>query len=157
MKEPYEKMLRHMAWADRRIGKALEASHAGSAAVPAEAIKLYAHIVSAERNWLSRLEGGGSFAVPLFPDWDAEAIRSFSEETISGYGLYLEKLDHMERMIFYRNSAGAEFHTSVSDILMQVFLHGSHHRGQINTHLRGGGLEPVAVDYILFAREQQLP
>jgi len=41
----------------------------------------------------------------------------------------------------------------VRDILLHVAMHGQYHRGQINQLLRGAGLEPISVDYIVFVRE----
>jgi len=151
MKDTFRNMLRHMAWADRRIGAAL----AAAAEAPEETVKWYAHIVGAETNWLSRIEGGDSFVVPVFPDWDVAASRAASEETLAKYERMLESCDDFGRIAVYRTSTGAEFRTSVSDILTHVFLHGSHHRGQINARLRSAGLEPTPVDYILYAREEK--
>ena len=53
----------------------------------------------------------------------------------------------------YVNSKGGEYNTSVYDVLNQIFTHGYYHRGQINSALRGNGLEPVSVDYITYTRE----
>ncbi len=149
MKETFKNMLRHMAWADRRIGSALAAAEDA----PAEAVKWYAHIVGAETIWLSRIQGGDSYPVPVFPAWDVAASREASEETLTNYSLFLETCDDYDKIAVYRLSTGAEARTSVSDILTHVFLHGSYHRGQINAKLRGAGLEPTPVDYILYARE----
>lgn len=52
----------------------------------------------------------------------------------------------------YTNSKGDEFKYSVGDILTHVALHGQYHRGQINSRLRAMGVEPVSVDYIIFAK-----
>jgi len=151
MAASFDSMLKHMAWADRKIGAALTEA----ANPPAEAVRWYAHIVTAEMNWLSRLVGGDSFVAPLFPEWDAAAAVAQSEETLPKYEAFLESVDDFSRMVAYKNSSGAEFRTSVSDILTHVFLHGNYHRGQINARLRSAGLEPTPVDYIVFARERE--
>ena len=54
--------------------------------------------------------------------------------------------------MLYVNSAGQSFETPVSDMLLQVFLHGQYHRGKVNLMLREGGLPPVPTDYISWAR-----
>ncbi|HZG58568.1 DinB family protein [Paenibacillus sp.] len=161
MKEAFERMLRHMAWADRRIGATLgkaersaaDTEDAEQAGLPLEAAKLYAHVVGAEANWLSRLTGGDSFVAPIFPAWNVAEASARSEELLPKFETFIAACDDFERLVVYRTSTGAEFRTSVADILTHVFLHGSYHRGQINARLRGAGLEPTPVDYILFARE----
>ena len=50
------------------------------------------------------------------------------------------------------NSAGQSFETPVSDMLLQVALHGQYHRGKINLLLRQAHLPPTPTDYIAFAR-----
>jgi uncharacterized damage-inducible protein DinB len=50
------------------------------------------------------------------------------------------------------NSAGQSFETPVSDMLLQVALHGQYHRGKINLMLRQAHLPPTPTDYIAFAR-----
>ncbi|HZG83342.1 DinB family protein [Paenibacillus sp.] len=151
MTTTFESMLQHMAWADRKIGKAL----AEAENPPAEAVRWYAHIVTAEMNWLSRLTGGDSFVAPLFPEWDVATAVAQSEETLPKYEAFLACVDDFSRMVEYKNSAGEPFRTSVNDILTHVFLHGSYHRGQINARLRTAGLEPTPVDYIVFVRDRQ--
>ena len=58
----------------------------------------------------------------------------------------------LERTVHYRNSAGAEFDSKISDILLHVALHGSYHRGKIAAALRGAGADPAPTDYIGFVR-----
>ena len=149
MKDVLVAMLRHMAWADRRLGEALLS--AGDA-VPEKAVGWYAHVAAAELVWLSRLEGREGGQPPIFPQWDAAAAAEASAQAIAGYERFIEEAADLERMIVYHNSTGTEFHTAVSDILTHVFLHGSYHRGQVNLLLRGAGAEPVNVDYITFVR-----
>lgn len=152
MKEAFEAMLKHMAWADRRIGDALEGyEEAGGA--PADSVRLYAHVVAAEQIWISRLLGEEGFPGPVFPDWGIAAARAASEETLVRYESFLAQCADFSQAANYRTSAGVLHSTSCADILTHVFLHGSYHRGQINARLRGAGLEPTNVDYITFVRD----
>lgn len=150
MRDYFLKLLRHMAWADRRIESALQANRQDPGKT-AEALRLYAHIVGAERIWLARLKGGDSFVNSLFPDWDIAACAAESQTALADYERYIRGVEDFGQMIAYRNSKG-ECLTSVEDILTHVFMHGSYHRGQINTRLRNAGIEPVPVDYIVYAR-----
>jgi uncharacterized damage-inducible protein DinB len=77
-----------------------------------------------------------------------------SRETQAGFRAFLERQDaaSLERTVHYRNSAGAEFESKMSDILLHVALHGSYHRGKIAAALRAGHAEPAPSDYIAFVR-----
>ena len=166
MKEMFEALLKHMAWADRRIGAALsDAAGAADAAdakertgggaddaLLTEAVRLYAHLVAAETIWLARLTGDESLLVPVWPAWSAAEAQSKSEEVLGRYERFLADCGDFRRTVSYRTSAGVPYATSAADILTHVFLHGSYHRGQINSRLRGAGHEPVNVDYITFVR-----
>ena len=63
-----------------------------------------------------------------------------------------EGAEGLRREVAYSNSAGVAFHSTVEDILLQVAMHGSYHRGQIALLLRQEGAEPAATDFIGFAR-----
>ncbi|WP_233531615.1 DinB family protein [Paenibacillus alkalitolerans] len=145
-------MLSHMIWADDRIVRTLSAAEAA----PPEAVRWFAHILGADRVWLTRLNGEDSSGLPVWPEMDLAACVALAEENAAGYERLLGRLDEgaMLKDVVYRNSAGAQFSTSVTDILTHVFLHGAYHRGQINASLRGSGYEPVNVDFITFVRER---
>ena len=49
------------------------------------------------------------------------------------------------------NSAGNQFTSRADDILLQIFLHGTHHRGRSRA-FRIAGQEPNPTDYIAFIR-----
>ncbi len=59
----------------------------------------------------------------------------------------------LHAIITYNNTKGDTFTTSLEDILIQVFNHGTYHRAQIAHDLRHNSLEPVNTDYITFVRE----
>jgi len=138
-------------WADRRLYETLEA--AGNP--PAAAIRLFDHILNAERIWLTRLEGNDSSHLPVWTNPDSLAgMRDRIESLRAGYERFLSGLDDaaLDAALEYRNQSGAPFRSTVRDILLHVALHGQYHRGQINRLLRGAGLEPINVDYITFDR-----
>jgi uncharacterized damage-inducible protein DinB len=61
----------------------------------------------------------------------------------------------LARIVAYRNSAGRDFRSSVSDIVTHVAMHGSYHRGQIARRLRSVGQEPPYTDFIQYTRRDQ--
>jgi uncharacterized damage-inducible protein DinB len=56
--------------------------------------------------------------------------------------------------LIYKNSKGEEFLQPVSEVLLQVFNHGTYHRGQLVTMMRAlGEVNLPATDFILFMRK----
>ena len=149
MREYLLRLVRHMSWADERAVEALRKACGVSQFARTE----LAHILGAEHVWLSRLEGR-SARVAVWPDLSVDECAALARETSGAYKAFVESLDDdaLERRVHYRNSAGAEFDSKVSDILLHVALHGSYHRGKVAAAIRGAGAEPAPTDYIGFVR-----
>ena len=150
MLESLNRLARHMEWADART---LDALRAAGEATPAPALELYAHVLGAEHVWLARLQGEPS-ALAVWPTLTLEACAKAAADGSRGYARFLSSLSlaDLERKVTYTNSAGLHFETAIGDILLQVFLHGAYHRGQVAQQLRAAGLTPAATDYIAFVR-----
>ncbi|HEU0299893.1 MAG TPA: DinB family protein [Longimicrobium sp.] len=152
MRAHLERLFRHMAWADQRVLALL-------AAIPddpqPEPRRLFSHVLAAERVWLLRLRGEDSVVQPIWPMYSLEELAELARRNREEYARYLEGCgdDALAAEVEYRNTQGTEFRTAVSDVLLQVFLHGAYHRGQIAAAVRGAGREPVNTDFITFARE----
>jgi uncharacterized damage-inducible protein DinB len=58
----------------------------------------------------------------------------------------------LEEVITYRTTKGDAMRSRLGDILLQVALHGSYHRGQIAAAIKADGGTPPATDYILYCR-----
>ncbi|MGY0041076.1 DinB family protein [Pedobacter sp. NJ-S-72] len=56
------------------------------------------------------------------------------------------------RVIKYVISNGDHYETSVYDILLHVFNHGTYHRAQIAKEMKLHNITPVNTDYIQFVR-----
>ena len=142
----------HMLWADARALDALRAMAPGTPERE-RAVTLYAHVAAAEHVWLSRLQGRTP-AHAVWPALDLEQAAALARESGAALRAFAAALDEagLAREVSYRNSAGQAFVNSVADILSQVALHGSYHRGQLATLARQGGGTPAATDFIVFAR-----
>lgn len=156
MKEALERAWAHVAWANGRLGRTLAEVEGEPGA--REALRLFGHVVAAERVWLDRVRQGTSDH-PVWPAEGAEAdlgallsLAVRNAEEAQGL-LARSDEDDLERPVSYRNTSGTAFETSLGDILLHVALHGAYHRGQAAQALRGGGLEPVNTDYITFVRQ----
>lgn len=144
-----EKLAAHLEWADARALAALR-----NAVPPNDrALEIFAHVLGAEQVWLSRVAGRPP-AVAVWPkltlDECARLAAGNAAELRALAGRSSE--ESLRRTVAYRNSAGDPFESTVEDMLLQLLLHGSYHRGQVAMLLRDGGAEPSATDYIAFVR-----
>ena len=147
--EAFRRMWDHAAWADELLLSALAAMHPP----PALAWREYAHVLGAESVWLDRLlRRPARYAV--WPELSVAEASALAASLRAEYSAYVAGLstDALNERVPYVNSAGQSFETPVSDMLLQVALHGQYHRGKINLMLRQGGLPPTPTDYISFAR-----
>ncbi|MBZ0263103.1 DinB family protein [bacterium] len=137
-------------WAQDRCLKALSILEEP---IP-EALKLFAHIVSADRAWLTRLQGGDTRGMKVFTEWDIEECVAQYGEVNTAWRSYIAALDESEisRDLTYFDIKGREFTNPVVDIIMHVINHGTYHRGQIAKILRKNHIDPPATDMIVFSR-----
>jgi len=138
-----------MEWADRR---ALESLRAMSAPPP-KTVELMAHILGAERVWLSRVEGVAS-PLAVWPQLTLDEAARVLEENAADYRRVLAERPSagLQEPITYKNSAGDQFTSTVEDIFTQVVTHGTYHRGQIAAQVRAAGGTPNPTDYIAYIR-----
>ena len=141
----------HIDWANHLINKALKVCN-GSVEKP---LRLLAHIVTAEKVWLARINGENAAEISIWPKYTLEQCEHVREQNKIGYQALLSQLKEADftKIISYQNSKGIAFNTTISDILTHVSLHGSYHRGQIVALLRQAGEAPVNTDYIAYVRQ----
>lgn len=91
------------------------------------------HILLGDRIWLGRI-GGAPFVFDKLSDRLCETLEQFTEERAHTDAdlIALCKAGEFERMIAYHNSAGTQFSQPLHTILMHLFAHQHHHRGQIS-------------------------
>jgi uncharacterized damage-inducible protein DinB len=124
---------------------------------PAKAVQLMAHLLAAQQVWYNRCKSLPPFTGTLWQDDGkieefAGAIRKNNTEWVS----YLKSLnpDNFEGIISYKNMKSEPFESKLSDILMHIINHGTHHRAQIGQHLKLAGIENLPVlDYIAYTRQ----
>lgn len=150
MREHLERLVRHLAWADARILRLLNDS---PGARRPEVMRLYSHVLGAERVWLLRTQGADAAGQPVWPSLALVEMNAMAAANAVGYTRLLAQADPGAE-VAYTNTQGAAFRTRVDDILLHVAMHGAYHRGQIAAALRAAGEEPVNTDYITFVREQ---
>jgi uncharacterized damage-inducible protein DinB len=143
-------MYEHLNWANQRILGTLQSMKGENQ----EVIRLFSHILFAEKVWITRLQGLDSSRLPIWSDVDIDVCADLVMQNNESLTTILTSLSNtdLDKIISYSNSKGIEFKNSVRDILTHVALHGQYHRGQINSRLRADGFEPVNMDFITFVR-----
>ena len=149
MREHFQRLFAHLAWADTRVLQGLRDAHS----VMKSIMDLYCHILGSEHVWLSRIKGEPA-RYAVWPTLTLDECGILSAENIRGYEDLFAKTqpDGFARLITYRNSAGDQFTSSLEDIVTHVAMHGSYHRGQVAAWMRQSGETPTPTDYIAFAR-----
>jgi uncharacterized damage-inducible protein DinB len=152
MTSRFQLMWEFEAWANRRTLESIRPLQA-----PGECLRLFGHILAAQKVWLTRLAGGDSSHVELF---GAKTIDECEAElaAIDRQGsAYLETLtdEVLGRELVYTNQTGKAFHNTPLDILTHLGMHSQYHRGQIAALVRRAGAVPAVTDFIAFRRQGQ--
>ena len=147
----FQSLWAHLTWADKAIVKTA-CTHENA---DEETRKLLHHTVTVEHFFLSLFQGR-PFDMQRFrqtPPNLEEIERLFGEAHTDG-AVYVARLDEAElaRTIEFPVPAFKDFHPPVRDALMQVIMHGEHHRAQCAVRLRALGANPPVTDYIAWVR-----
>lgn len=144
------RLLAHAHWANARILAALQA-----AAPPAEAVRLFAHVLTTEQLYHERMSGRDPWPQDFWPALSLADCARLVPANRDRYRRFLDGLtdEDLARPARYRNSRGTRYETPLIDMLTHLALHGQHHRGQIVRCLRQHDTPPPVIDFITFVRE----
>jgi uncharacterized damage-inducible protein DinB len=133
-------------WANREILTVLKKSGTDRSR------KLLAHILSAERLWLERIQQKPQ-SIAVWPDPSLERCEKEFDDLAAAWKRYLQSEADLERTVTYKNSKGEPWSSRVEDILLHVITHSAYHRGQIAADLRAAGIQPAYTDFIHGVRQ----
>ena len=141
------------AWANKEVLLSLQKIEGP----PARSIQLLAHIVSAERLWLERIEAQPQ-TMPVWPSLTLAQCERELETLSDGYRRYLSAIgeEDLTKKIKYTNSKGESFLNEMQDILTHVIMHSVYHRGQIASDVRSMGFQPAYTDFIHGVRQHAI-
>lgn len=110
------------------------------------------HLLVVDRLWLGRLEsvehGIRSLDQILYDDFNSlRSARIAEDHHLIDYVDSLDKIK-LSEIITYRLMNGQKAETPVDLILVTLFNHQTHHRGQVHTMLTQAGLSPLDTDVI---------
>lgn len=136
-------------WANREVLAAIRAGVANQ-----RSLDLMAHIFSAERLWLERLQQQRQSS-PVWPKSDLKQCEAQAAELGRLWREYLGPLaaDDLSKAVSYKNSKGEAWTSTIEEILTHVVMHSAYHRGQVASHMRAGGETPAYTDYIHGVRQ----
>jgi uncharacterized damage-inducible protein DinB len=122
--------------------------------------KLVGHLIGAERLWIDRIKRGLAQQEPIeaqLPSFEgasaqelAHAWRECAEDWFDLL-LTLSEEDLMKNYT-YKNTKGEQYTSRLSDILLHVQNHATHHTGQLAMVYRALALSPPNTDYIAYVR-----
>ncbi|TVQ32016.1 MAG: hypothetical protein EA376_07355 [Phycisphaeraceae bacterium] len=153
MRDHYITLFEYEAWANQRIVDTLRGLRGSP---PERTLERMTHIIDAQRIWLFRLDPERPAPEDAPERWTLDQIEHHGEcitrDLIEYIGAHSKQ--DLQRTISYANRSGDEFRSRVADVLTHLTVHGAHHRGQIMVDLRGAGIEPAPIDFIVFTREE---
>jgi uncharacterized damage-inducible protein DinB len=134
-------------WANQEVIKALM-----DYSTP-RALSLMAHIIAAERVWLSRIRGEES-PVAVWPDLTIEECMVLAAELPARWRSVLDDFvgEKLATVIRYTSIKGEPFENTVEQMILQVVTHSGYHRGQIASEMRAAGVTPASTDFIVAVR-----
>jgi uncharacterized damage-inducible protein DinB len=151
MLQHFSQLFAYDEWANRKV----LASLAAALNLSARSLKLFAHIVSAERLWLERLQRQKQ-SYPVWPDFSLVQCKTEITELPQLWRNYFKHLEpeDLSDEVAYVNSKGECWNNSVQDILTHTVMHSAYHRGQIAADMRATGNVPAYTDFIHGVRQR---
>ena|SRR5437588_3912601 len=150
MLEHHRRLFAYDEWANHEVLRSLQAS----SDPPRRSLQLMAHILSAERLWLERLQEIPQ-TYPVWPDFQLSQCEREAAALPQLWRNYLAGLSSakLSQAVHYKNSKGESWTNSVEDILTHVVMHSAYHRGQIAAEMRATGDVPAYTDFIHGVRQ----
>jgi uncharacterized damage-inducible protein DinB len=147
----FRKLFEYDHWANR---EALTSLSSVSSA-PEEALHCFAHVIGAQRIWLSRINQDAPSPPPAWPSLTLDECQAAVEDLHERWKAFCATLNEaqLSSSVCYRNSKGAEFTTPLEDVLQHVVLHSAYHRGQVAAVVRRAGGKPASTDYSVYIRQ----
>lgn len=119
--------------------------------VPANAVRLFSHILNVHHIWNARLVHKPS----KLQIWQEHEIKDWSDIHYDNQRTSFEIIsnaDNFEKRIDYENTEGRLFTNTVQDILFHIINHSTNHRGQIAVDFRNNEKKPIGFDYVYYRR-----
>ena len=114
------------------------------------------HLLWADRQWMSRMDGWPPNTVPnplsatLHADFaDLRAARVQADARIEAFAERIDEAWLSEDLVWFSGAAGREMRREKRGLLVHLFNHQTHHRGQAHAALTLRGVDPGDTDLFL--------
>jgi uncharacterized damage-inducible protein DinB len=162
MKDTLQEFARYNLWANETITTTILGmdEHLHQQHSPSSFPNLYAtilHMWDAETAWWQRMHKHEKILVPSqnFNPNMKEAVNGLLSQSTLWSNFAKEATEQeLKNKLEYRNIRGEEFSQPLHEVLLHVFNHGTYHRGQLVTMMRGLGHEDIPqTDFIVWCRK----
>ena len=150
---PLLDLLRYHGWAQHVV---TDEAVRHRDALPPRTWTLACHLANAQTIWNARLDGISAETPGVWDEHPADVLRSLAAQAQSRTRAILAEAtaaDTLGREVDYADTRGESYATPLTDILLHLANHGTHHRGQIVTELRRADVAPRVTDYIAWTRQ----
>lgn len=118
-------------------------------------LKIFNHVLGAQRVWLARFETPNPPSAQPWPMLGLEECSAAIDDMRTRWMTLLDRLspEKLTQDLTYRTTAGAEFKTPIRDVLTHLVMHSAYHRGQVAAAVREEGGKPAPTDYVVYLRQ----
>lgn len=152
MKDYFLGLFKYNDWANQKLLICLQKNKIKEEKV----LSQYNHIIAAQNIWLNRINN-----LPLenLELWETKKLLDLIELTHKSSEDWIKfvqdyKMSSFEEVIAYQSTDDQAYETGLTDIIIHVANHSTHHRAQIVQWLRSNNIDPPRLDYIFFCREK---
>lgn len=163
MKAYFQSLALYNRWANDRLYNAISTLSAQEIAAPRigffpSLLKTLNHLVVADRIWLARLTHKPDSKITALDQIitaDFADLRSERERLDALVIDFVNELSpvRLKDMLIYQTMAGTSYETPIDLVLVHMFNHHTHHRGQAHNMLSATLVSPPSLDMIVFLRD----
>lgn len=150
MKKHFTDLFKFNDWANQRIIITLEEAESDDY----QMLLLLSHLLSAQIVWLNRIKDLPTSPFPLWEKYKLRELRTMNDESTTNWLDLISKnrLNTFDEMIFYKNTKGKKFESTLREILTHVINHSTYHRAQVVNIMKQKQIQPPVTDYIAYRR-----
>ncbi len=146
LRDYFVRLFEYDHWANQSV----MATMATIEAMPPKPLDRMSHLIVCQQLWLSRMTDHFERPGNIFPHWTLAEANAGADAIFSRMAQLISELtDELLGQPFqYQSMDGNRFESLRSEILTQLALHGSYHRGQIAVELNPLLDKPLTTDFI---------
>lgn len=150
MREYFTRMYEYEKWANAQALIRI----AEIQPLPKETLHRMSHIVVCQGLWLSRMQGRGNSVTNAFPKWSLQETQPTQQANAQAMLDFVAQLpvEKLTQPFHYEALDGGKHSNLHYEILTQLLLHGSYHRGQVGVDVNRLSGKPLDLDFVYFAR-----